>query len=63
MINAVLLYRVTIIQRDTQMETRKVTVQKDGNNSFPKLQVTHPKNLVTICKTTRYHNLNNIRRH
>jgi len=37
MINAVLLYRVTIIQRDTQMETREVTGQKGGNNNFPKV--------------------------
>jgi hypothetical protein len=62
MSNAVRLYHVISIQRDTLMETRVVMIQTDGNN-VPKLAGNTSEILATICQTTRYHNLNNILRH
>ena len=60
--NAVRLYHITRIQRDNLIETRVVMEQKGGHN-IPKVAGNTSESLVTICHTTRYHNLNNIRRH
>jgi hypothetical protein len=62
MSNAVGLYRVTRIQRDTVMETGVVIEQKCGNKT-PKVAGNTSETLVNICQTTRYHNFSNTHRH